>query len=509
MSSGVPAARGEQAGPRQWLGLVILALPTLLIAMDNTVLFLAVPHISAALDAGGTEMLWIQDSYLFFVAGFLITMGTLADRMGRKRLLLIGAGVFGGVSILAAYSVSPSMLIATRALLGVAAATIAPTTLALLRTMFADQKQRTRAISVLMACFMSGGAVGPLVGGALLERFWWGSVFLIAVPVMLLTFAFGPALLPEDRDPRPGRLDLTSVALSLAAVLPVIYGIKTIARNTAIDAGSAAAMVAGAVAAGLFVVRQHTLTAPLLDLRLFRRRAFSAALGALLAGQLLMGGTLFLLSQYLQLVLDKSPASAGLWLLPATAVMALAALVLPALAERFRRERVIAFGLLVAAAGFALLSQLGTGGGPALLVAGLVLGFGGVAPLLLLTVDLVIASAPPHKAGAAGAMSETSSEFGLALGIATLGSAAAIVYRHRVRRDLPDDVPARVADAAEESLVGAAGAGPRLPGRLAAEVVDTARNAFTSGLNTVGLIGAALLVCTSIAIATLLRTRRT
>src|SRR5690242_6635957 len=221
----------ERATRREWTGLAVLALPTLLLSLDVSVLYLALPKLSASLGADSTQQLWILDIYSFMLAGFLVTMGTLGDRIGRRRLLLIGGTAFGAASVLAAYSTSPGMLIATRAVLGVAGATLAPSTMALIRNMFRDPRQMGVAIGVWFSCFMGGMALGPLVGGLLLDHFWWGSAFLLGVPVMLLLVAVGPWLLPEYRDENAGKLDLVSVALSLAAILPVIYGLKALARD--------------------------------------------------------------------------------------------------------------------------------------------------------------------------------------------------------------------------------------------------------------------------------------
>src|ERR671916_83705 len=228
-----PPREAGRAPRREWIGLAVIALPCLLYAMDLTVLTLAVPALTADLQPSSTELLWIVDIYGFLVAGFLITMGTLGDRIGRRRLLLIGAGAFGGASVVAAFASSPEMLIASRALLGIAGATLAPSTLSLIRNMFEDDQQRTVAIGIWVTSFSVGAAIGPLVGGVMLESFHWGSVFLIAVPVMVLLLAIGPRLLPEYKDPEPGRLDLASAALSLAAVLAVIYGVKALAKDGA------------------------------------------------------------------------------------------------------------------------------------------------------------------------------------------------------------------------------------------------------------------------------------
>ncbi len=214
------------AGRREWIGLAVLTLPTLLLALDESVLFLALPRLGSDLAPSSAQLLWIMDIYGFMIAGFLVTMGTLGDRIGRRRLLLLGAAGFGVASVVAAYSTSPEMLIVTRALLGIAGATLMPSTLALISNMFRDPQQRSLAIGGWMAAFTGGFMIGPLIGGTLLEHFWWGSVFLMGVPVMALLLAVGPVLLPEYRAAEAGRLDLVSVALSLAAILPVIYGLK-------------------------------------------------------------------------------------------------------------------------------------------------------------------------------------------------------------------------------------------------------------------------------------------
>ena len=227
------------AGRREWIGLAVLTLPTMVAMLDLNVVILALPHLGAALRAGSSEQLWITDIYGFLIAGFLVTMGRLGDRIGYRRLLLSGAGAFAVLSVAAAYSTSPELLIAVRALLGIAAATIMPMTLALIRNMFRDTKQMATAVGLWSMAMMAGISLGPAVGGLLLNSFWWGSVFLIAVPVMVVLLALGPALLPESRNPNSGRLDFVSVALSLAAILPLIYGLKELARSgLAVDVSS-------------------------------------------------------------------------------------------------------------------------------------------------------------------------------------------------------------------------------------------------------------------------------
>ena len=285
----------------------MLALPSLLISMDLTVLNLAVPSLTADLAPSAAQLLWIVDIYGFMIAGSLITMGALGDRIGRRRLLLIGGTAFGVASILAAFSTSAEMLIVSRAVLGVAGATLMPSTLSLIRNMFHDAAQRTAAIGIWTTSFSVGGIIAPLLGGILLEYFWWGSVFLINVPVMLALLAVGPFLLPEFRDPGEGRMDLPSAALSLLGILAIIYGVKRIAEDQAGWLALSSILAGLALAAVIFVRRQQRLADPLIDLRLFRAPAFSAALLTNVLSFFVMFGSFYFVHQYLQLVLGLTP----------------------------------------------------------------------------------------------------------------------------------------------------------------------------------------------------------
>ena len=405
----------------------MIALPCLLYSMDLTVLNLALPAISADLRPTSTQLLWIVDIYGFLVAGLLITMGALGDRIGRRRLLLIGAAGFGVASVLAAFSTSAEMLIATRAALGIAGATLAPSTLSLIRNMFREPGERRFAIGVWITSYSAGGAIGPLVGGVLLEHFWWGSVFLAGVPVMALLLAVGPALLPEFRDPEAGRPDLASAALSLAAVLPVIYGIKRIAEG---GAGwlPLLSILAGLAAGAVFVQRQHRLADPLIDLRLFRAPAFSVSLATYTLGTFVAFGSFLFIAQYLQRVLGLSPLRAGLWMLPFFVGWISGSMLAPLIARRLRPAFALSAGLVLAAGGFGLLTRVDGGSALAVLVTGSLLVSLGLAPVFTLATDVIVGAAPPERAGAASAISETGSELGGALGIALLGSLATAVY---------------------------------------------------------------------------------
>ncbi|HEV3008240.1 MAG TPA: MFS transporter [Burkholderiales bacterium] len=417
----------SKATRREWIGLGVIALPCLLYSMDLTVLNLALPQIGAQLEPSAVQLLWIVDIYGFLVAGALVTMGTLGDRIGRRRLLMIGAAVFGVASVLAAFAASAEMLIATRALLGVAGATLAPSTFSLIRNMFHDPRERTLAISVWIASYSAGAAIGPLLGGVLLEHFWWGSVFLLAVPVMVLLLVLAPVLLPEYRDPKAGRIDLPSAALSLAAVLSLIFALKQAAQH-GFSAFSILGICIGITLAVVFVRRQHQLADPLIDLRLFRAPAFSASLAVYMLGTFVAFGIFVFMTQYLLLVLEMGPLEAGVWTVPFALGFIAGSMVAPRLVRRLRPADVMLGGLAIAALGYILITQVGRSSGPGLLVAGMVLQSIGLAPVFTLTNDLIMGSAPPERAGAASGISETSSELGGALGIALLGSLATAVY---------------------------------------------------------------------------------
>ncbi|MFD7665878.1 MFS transporter [Streptomyces sp. NPDC059788] len=493
-----------KAGRKEWIGLAVLALPTLLVSLDVFVMLLALPKLSTALHADGVEQLWITDIYGFMLAGFLITMGTLGDRIGRRKLLLIGATAFTVASLVSAYSVNPAMLIAARALLGIAGATLAPSTLSLISTMFTDAKQRGTAIGIWMMCFSGGAIIGPIVGGAMLDSFWWGSVFLLGVPAMVLLLVLGPILLPEYRNPDAGRLDPLSVAESLAAIIPVIYGLKEISNN-GWKPWPVAAVVFGLVVAVFFVRRQRRLTHPLLDLRLFANRSFSTALGGMLFGTMLTGVIMLFVTQDLELAHGLTPLQAGLWMLPAVLTNTISFGVSPLVARRIRPAYVIGGGLLISVSGLLVMAFMNANDDPWVLILGFALVFLGAGPMVTLGAGLVIGSAPPEKAGSAAAINETSGQFGFAFGIAALGTLSIAVYRGAVADKLPRGLPEDVAAAARDTLTAALSAAERLAGGLGAETAAAARAAFVSGLNTVAAVCAGVLLIVAVLVAALLR----
>src|SRR5262245_35058860 len=389
--------RPARAGRREWIGLAVLALPCLLYSMDLTVLHLAIPHLTTELRPTSTQLLWIIDIYGFVVAGFLVTMGTLGDRIGRRRLLLGGAAAFGILSLLAAFSTSAEMLIASRALLGAAGATIAPSTLSLIFAMFEDPRQRATAVGVWVASFSAGSAVGPILGGVLLQQFWWGSVFLLALPVMALLLLLGPRVLPEYRDPNAGRLDLISAGMLLVAVLTAIFGLKQIAQD-GLSALPIVSIAIGIAVGSVWVRRQLTSADPMVDLRLLRIPQFGASLAVTFLAVFVLIGYFLFVEQFLQLVLGLTPLEAGLWSLPSAISFVVGSTFAPRIIRRLRPAYLMAGGLALGGIGLVLLTQVGTENSLYVLVAASVAISLGLSPVFGLTTDMIVGAAPPERA---------------------------------------------------------------------------------------------------------------
>ncbi|MET9310694.1 MFS transporter [Kribbella sp. NPDC003505] len=486
--------------PGRWLALAVLVLAVLLVAVDATVLGLATPFLSEDLQPSGNQLLWIGDAYSFVLAGLLVSMGSLGDRIGRKRILLIGATAFGAISVLNAYANSAEVMILARALLGVAGATLMPATLALIRNLFHDPRERSLAIGIWGAAASAGMAIGPIVGGVLLENFWWGSVFLINLPVMAVLVVVGARLLPESRNPEPGPWDLVSVVLSMVGMVGIVYAIKEFAAH-GFGWVPVAAAVAGAIALYGFVRRQRRLPIPLLDLSLFRSRGFSSAVLADLLTILGLSGLIFFLSQYLQLVQGLRPIEAGLAELPAAIGSIVAGLLAGQVARRFSVRVVVAGGLAAIGLALAALTTIGADTGYPLLGTALLVVGAGAGFSFTVTADVILAAVPKEEAGAASAVSETAYELGAALGIALLGSIVTGVYRTFTG-------PAGTPEAAHESLGGAVEAAAKLPPQTAAALLDAARESFAHGVSIAAGVGAVVLLATAVAAWFLLRGQR-
>ncbi|MEU8589699.1 MFS transporter [Streptomyces sp. NPDC048664] len=483
------------AGRREWTALGVLMLPLLLVSMDVSVLYFAIPEISADLRPSSTQQLWIFDVYAFVLAGLLMTMGALADRIGRRRLLLLGAAAFGTASLVAAYADSPGTLIAARAALGVGGATLMPSTMALVRSMFTDPKERAKAIALWSGVMTGGIALGSVMSGLLVQYFWWGSVFLVNLPAMALLLVLGPILLPESKSPATGRFDLIGVLLSMAAVLPVVYGLKEIPAE-GWHVPYVVSVAVGLVFAALFVRRQRTAASPLLSPDLFRGRGFAPALTLNLVASFAVMGSAYFTTQYLQAVLGKSALEGALWSLLPSVLIGVAAPVTTQLVHKgVDRAHVVAGGFAVAACGFGMLALAGTDALWLVLAGAGVLASGLVTVISQMT-DLAMGAAPVRKAGAASALMETSAEFGGALGMAVLGSVGVAVYRQAI--------PASAPSPAHETLGGALAVARSLPGGAGADLTAVAREAFTNGMQTASAAGAVLLLgAAALAAATL------
>ena len=480
---------------RRWSALAVLVLPVLLISIDMSVLGIAVPALSTDLQPTSAQLLWIIDLYAFLLAGLLILMGSLGDRIGRKRILLIGAPLFGVASLVAAFSTSPEMLIAARALLGLGGATLMPSTLGLIRTVFPDRGERQIAIAVWATAFAGGAALGPILGGILLEHFWWGSVFLLNVPVIIAFLAMAPFLLPESKDPSPGPFDIPSALLSIVGLIGVVYALKTFVKGVGISAG--VALLLGAAALTWFVTRQRRLPDPMIDVGLFTNIAFTSAVVINVISVFTNMGVLFFFPQYLMLVEGLGSAEAGLWLLPLAAATVTGTLLAPFLARRLSVRTVIMIGLVVLIGGFVAANFLETATTMLVFaIASMLLGMGvGLAETL--TNDVILAAAPPSRASAAAAISETGYEFGGAMGTAVLGTIGMAVYSRQVRSaDLPG-LGAAEAERASQTLAAAHEAADQMAdgGVALRELAD---NAFTSGMDLVAF------VCIGVASLTLL-----
>ncbi|MEU3013119.1 MFS transporter [Nocardia asteroides] len=474
-----PAVPTAQAGGRRaWLGLGVLLLPVLLVSMDISVLFLAMPTLTADLDPSASQQLWILDIYGFMLAGLLITMGNLGDRIGRRNILLVGATVFGLASVLGAFAPNPEVLIAARVLMGIGGATLLPSSLALISSLFPDVRERATAIGIWTAFFAGGSAVGPIIGGVLLHHFWWGSVFLINIPVLAILLLFGPFLLPEHRSAALGPLDLPSVALSIGGILPVVYGIKHIAA----EGFDITSLVIAAIGAGLLVVfvrRQRQLAEPLLDLSLFTRPLFRVAIGASLVGMMSLAALSYLTSVYLQSVTGRDPLQAALLGIP----MAIAVFVFSMSGARVGRalgvRATFTLALAMSAVGNLMLLGVGVDGGLIWYLVGSAVAGIGYGISFTLVSDVAVSAVPAERAGSAVGISETSFELGNALGLALLGSVAALVFRSG--GDFGDTLGETVAEAGGDTAL-----------------IDAARESFVTGMHVATAGGALLLIAMAV-----------
>jgi DHA2 family multidrug resistance protein-like MFS transporter len=483
---------------RAWIALGVLMLPVLLIAVDNTVLAFALPSIAQDFRPTAPTQLWIVDVYSLVLAALLVTMGSLGDRIGRRRLLMIGAGGFAVVSAAAAFAPSAGYLVGARALLGVFGAMLMPSTLSLIRNIFTDASARRLAIALWASCFTAGSALGPIVGGVLLEHFHWGAVFLVAVPILLPLLVLAPRLVPESRDPHPGPLDLVSVMLTLTTMLPVVWAVKAAAH----DGPSwlvAAAFVLGVGSGALFVRRQRRSATPMLDVSLFANAPFTSSILANFLSIVGLIGFIFFISQHLQLVLGLSPLEAGLVTLPGAVLSMIAGIGVVPLAKRFAPDSLMILGLVLVAAGFVAILLFRHDLNVVAVIISFVILEIGVGMSQTISNDTIVASVPPAKSGAASAVSETAYELGAVVGTATLGTIFTAYYRAAV--ELPGGLtPLQTADA-RESIGGAVSVAQTLPPALGNRLLDSARVAFDAGIAPTATIAAVLVLIAAAVVA--------
>ncbi|APX01366.1 MFS transporter [Arthrobacter sp. QXT-31] len=491
---------------RDWFALALLMFPVLLVAVDNTALTFALPAIARSLDPSGVELLWVVDAYALVLAGLLVAMGSLGDRIGRRRLLLVGISGFAAVSAASAFAPSAEWLIAGRAALGFFGAMLMPSTLSLIRNIFQEPGRRRLAVAIWAACFSGGAALGPIFGGWLVEHFWWGAVLLVAVPIMLPPLILGRFLIPESKDPKPGRVDAPSVVLSMLTMVPVVYGIKELATH---GPGLApfAVMAFGMAMGFLFVRRQQALASPLLDLSLFGNPVFSTAITANILSLFSYNGFILFLAQHLQLLEGMSPSESGTAMVPALTAMVLAGLLVVPLVRKVRPGFVVAAGLALSATGYCLVTFGNHDGGPATLLAALLLLAVGVGAAETISNDLILGAAPAAKSGAAAAISETGYEVGSLLGTAVLGSILTASYQQHLALPavVAETVPAAAADKAGETLAGAMELAGSLPAPLAEALTAAARASFDSGVHITAAIGLVLMAAASALAAVVLR----
>ncbi|MGR8011403.1 MFS transporter [Streptomyces hypolithicus] len=498
-SAGASGRRPDlTAAKNRWAVLLVLCVSLLVVALDATILHIAVPAVTEDLRPGAMELLWIVDAYPLVCASLLILFGTLGDRAGRRRILLLGYGLFGVASALAAFADTPHVLIAARALLGVGGAMIMPATLSILRQVFPDRRERAVAIGIWTAVAAVGAATGPVLGGFLIQHFWWGSVFLINIPLMALILPVGRWLLPESRGSGKGPWDVLGALMAAGGVLGVVLGVKRVGTGQGIaDAQTLLALLAGLALLVVFVRRQKARAHPLVDVKMFARPAFSTSVGCIVLAMLALVGLELIAVQYLQLVLGLGPLETGLRLLPLTFAAMAAGATGSYTLHRLGPRAMVSLGFALTAAAVLVLTLMGQHDRPALLTVGFVLLGFGLQATLFGAYESMLSEAPPEAAGAAAAIGETSYQLGAGMGIALLGSVMNAAYAPGLAA-IPGVSAADSAGAAN-SLGEAYTVATRLGGPAGEALRATARHAFVHGLHVTLFVSAGLLLLGALA----------
>lgn len=499
MSTHQPAAQEQGASRAAWIGLAALMLPVITVAITTTTLSFALPDIAADLRPSATQLLWIVDVYPLILAGLLIPMGTVGDHIGRRRLLMIGAVGFALSSIAGGLSTSAEMLIASRVCVAIFGSMLLPATLSLIRTLFTDDDSRRIAIAVWTAGFSAGAALGPLFGGGLLTWFSWHAAVLAPVPFCVLFVILAPFLVPESRDPNPGKLDVVSAVLAILTMTPLVYGIKTAATAGSL-ATTLIALVAGLVFGALFILRQQRLSHPMLELGLFRSGRFSGGILVNLTANMAQFAFLFFLTQHLQLVVGMDSFTAGLMIIPGMALAIVSGLVGARWAGSAGPRTVVVTGVLLIAAGYAVIALFADATAWPLTLGYAVLS-AGLGMATTLSTELVVGSVPPEKSGSASAISETGYEVGAVLGTSLIGGLVTGFYQHFLR--LPEGLDEQSAQAAQETLGGAYSVGAQVV--EGDRLIDAAGLAYTQAIQLTGALTAVVLVVFAALIFRMLR----
>jgi MFS transporter, DHA2 family, multidrug resistance protein len=473
---------------RRWATLATLCLSLMIIGLDNTVLNVALPTLVTDLGASDSQLQWVVDAYTLVFAGLLLTAGSLADRFGRKNALAGGLALFGLASLAATWSTSPGQLIGARALMGLGAAFIMPSTLSVLTHVFRDPTERAKAIGIWAAVAGLGIVVGPALGGWMLQHYWWGSVFLINAPVALTALAAGWWLVPDSRDPSAPRIDLTGAVLSTVGLATLVWGIiEAPARGWTSGASVTALLVAG-VLLGVFAWWETRTSHPMLNLAFFADRAFSSAALAITMVFFALFGSIFFLTQYLQFVLGYDPLAAGQRIMPiATLIIAAPAAV--QVAQRIGFKIVIAGGLCTVASALLLLSRTATDDGYGHLAIVLMLLGAGMGMTMAPATHAVMSSLPTANAGVGSAVNDSVRQIGGALGVAVLGSILSSSYT----RHLPDSAAGIPIPAGADQGLGASLAiAAHLPAPAGQAFVTAAREGYIQAMDTTVLVAAAV-----------------
>jgi EmrB/QacA subfamily drug resistance transporter len=484
--------QSRTAHDNRWRTLAVLAVSLLVITIDGTVVNTALPTLARELDASASQLQWIVDAYTLVFAGLLLTAGSLGDRYGRYRFLTVGLSVFGLGSALSAFATSADMLIATRSIMGIGGAFIMPATLSIITNVFTNPKERGKAIGIWAGVSAVGLGIGPITGGFLLEHFWWGSIFIVNLPVVILGLVLGYAFIPESKDPTHAKLDPVGAVLSIVSLGVLLWSIIEAPSKGWAAPEIVAGFVIGAALLAAFLLWELHSSHPMLDMHFFQNPRFSAASGAIALVFLSLFGTLFLLTQYLQSVLGYSTVEAGAVLLPQAATIMIFAPLSNVWVQKFGNKLVVATGLTIVTTSLLLFETFEPNSSVLHVIAITVMMGAGMANVLAPCTDSIMGSLPRAKAGVGSAVNDTTRQMGGAIGVAVFGSIMASHFTSSVTAKLSGDLPARVLSAVGNNVGQAVGIAQQTRPPLSAQIASAAKESFVSGMHVIGFAAAAI-----------------